>query len=54
MFSKKHYEKIAKIIRESENSKCAIAQELAKMFQADNERFSFQKFAKACGITTEV
>jgi len=50
-FSKKHYIAIAETIRNSENSKYAIAQELAKMFQEDNEKFSFKKFAKACGIT---
>jgi hypothetical protein len=50
-FSKKHYVAIAEIIRNSENSKYSVAQELAKLFQQDNERFSFAKFAKACGIT---
>jgi hypothetical protein len=50
-FSKRHYVVIAETIKNSENSKYAVAQELAKMFLEDNERFSFQKFAKASGIT---
>lgn len=50
-FSKRHYIAIAETIRNSKNSKYAVAQELANMFQEDNERFSFQKFAKASGIT---
>ena len=27
-----------------------VAQDLAKMFSEDNDRFDFQKFFKACGI----
>ena len=50
-FSKRHYIAIAETIKNSENSKYAVAQELAKMFSEDNERFSFKKFAKASGIT---
>jgi hypothetical protein len=54
MFTKKHYEAIAKLIKESTaQTKYQLAQDLAKLFQQDNERFSFKKFAKACGITTE-
>jgi hypothetical protein len=51
MFSKRHYEAIAKVIREAENSKYAVAEELAQVFQEDNKRFNFRKFAIACGIT---
>jgi len=50
-FSKRHYVAIAETIKNAENNKYAVAQELAKMFQEDNERFSFKKFAKATGIT---
>jgi hypothetical protein len=50
-FSKRHYEKIAQTIKESENSKFEVAKSLAEMLAEDNERFSFSKFAKACGLT---
>ena len=50
-FSKRHYIVIAEAIKNAENSKYAVAQDLAKLFAEDNERFSFQKFAKASGIT---
>jgi hypothetical protein len=50
-FSKRHYIAIAETIKNTENSKYEVAKNLAKMFFEDNEKFSFQKFAKACGIT---
>ena len=50
-FSKRHYIEVARVLRESKvQGKYEIAQELASMFQADNERFSFSKFYKAIGI----
>ena len=51
MFSKRHYEAIAKVIREAENTKYDVALKLAEVFQADNERFDFKRFAKAAQIT---
>jgi hypothetical protein len=54
MFSKRHYEKIAQLIKNSDaKTKYELAQDLAKLFQADNPRFSFKRFAQAVGITTE-
>ena len=51
IFSKRHYMAIAQCLRESKaEEKYVIAQELAQMFQRDNERFSFSKFSKAVGI----
>jgi ribosomal protein S24E len=51
MFSKRHYIAIAQCLRDSKVvGKYEIAQELAQMFQRDNERFSFSKFSKAAGI----
>jgi hypothetical protein len=51
-FSKRHYITIAETIKNSENSKYDVALKLAKVFQADNERFDFKRFAKAAQITT--
>jgi len=48
-FSKQHYEILANVIKTSEN-KHVLALRLAEIFQADNERFNFKKFAKASGI----
>ena len=51
-FSKQHFEALAKLIRESDaKTKYELAQDMAKLFSEDNERFSFKRFAKACGIT---
>jgi len=50
-FSKRHYIAIAQVIRNSESDKYTVAKNLAEMFQEDNERFDFKRFAKACGIT---
>jgi hypothetical protein len=48
-FSRRHYRAIAPIIRNAE-TKYQVAQDLAKMFSEDNDRFDFRKFFKACGI----
>lgn len=51
MFTKKHFEALAKLIKESDaNSKYQIAQDMAKLFSEDNDRFNVSKFYKACGI----
>jgi len=49
-FSKKTYVLVAQAIRESENTKIAVAKRLAEKFAEDNERFCLSKFAKASGI----
>ena len=52
MFSKQHFEALAKLIKESDaNSKFELAQDMAKLFSEDNDRFNVSKFYKACGIT---
>jgi hypothetical protein len=50
-FSKKTYVLVAQTIREAKDSKYDVAMRLAEKFQADNARFSFERFAKASGIT---
>jgi hypothetical protein len=52
MFTKQHFIALAKLIKESDaTTKYQIAQDLAKLFQEDNNRFSVSKFYKACGLT---
>ena len=52
MFTKQHFEALAKLIKESDaKSKFELAQDMAKLFLEDNERFNSAKFFKACGIT---
>ena len=52
MFTKRHFEAIATLIKNSDSqTKYEIAQDLAKLFQNDNDRFNGSKFFKACGIT---
>jgi hypothetical protein len=48
-FSRRHYRAIAEVILNSQSDKYVVAENLAKMFAEDNERFDFRKFAKACG-----
>jgi hypothetical protein len=52
MFTKQHFEALAKLIKTSDaKTKFEIAQDMAKLFSEDNERFNVQKFFKACGLT---
>ena len=52
MFSKQHFEALAKLIKTSDaKTKFELAQDMAKLFSEDNDRFSVSKFYKACGIT---
>ena len=52
MFTKRHFEVLAKLIKESDaKTKFELAHDLAKLFQEDNDRFNVSKFYKACGIT---
>ena len=54
MFTKQHFEALAKLIKTSEaKSKYEIAQDMAKLFSEDNDRFNVSKFYKACGILLE-
>jgi hypothetical protein len=52
MFTKQHFQALAKLIKESDaNSKYQLAQDMAKLFSEDNEKFNVKKFFSACGIT---
>lgn len=52
MFTKRHFEALAKLIKESDAiTKYELAQDMAKLFQKDNERFQVGRFFKACGLT---
>ena len=52
MFTKQHFETLAKLIKTSDaKTKFELAQDLAKLFSEDNEKFSSAKFFKACGLT---
>jgi hypothetical protein len=52
MFTKQHFEAIAKLSKASNaNTKYEFVQDLAKLFQEDNDRFNVSKFYKACGLT---
>ena len=54
MFSKRHFEAIAKLIKETDaSSKYQLAQELGDLFAEDNERFDVKRFFTACGFTLE-
>jgi hypothetical protein len=54
MFTKKHFEAIAKLIKESNaETKYGVAQDLAELFSEDNPRFDGARFFKACGILLE-
>jgi hypothetical protein len=51
MFSKQHYEILAKLIKESDaQTKYELAQDLAKLFSEDNPRFNTTRFFKAVGL----
>lgn len=52
MFTKQHFETLAKLIKETDaRNKYQLAQDMAKLFQSDNKNFNVQKFFKACGLT---
>jgi len=52
MFTKQHFIALAKLLKETDASnKYQLAQDMAKLFQADNEKFNVQKFFKTCGLT---
>ena len=54
MFTKQHFEALAKLIKTSDaKTKFELAQDMAKLFSADNEKFNVQKFFKASGLTME-
>ncbi len=51
MFSKQHFEKIAKLIKTSESeTKEGFISELVKLFALDNAKFKPEKFFEASGI----
>ena len=57
MFTKKHFEAVAKTIKaqDTENYDVfkavrEIARDMANMFQASNERFDRNRFMQACGF----
>lgn len=52
MFTKQHFEALAKLSRESTAStNSEFIQDMAKLFSEDNEKFNLQKFFKASGLT---
>jgi hypothetical protein len=52
VFTKQHFVAIAELIKTSDaKTKYELAQDLAKLFAEDNDRFNVSKFFKACGIT---
>jgi len=54
MFSKQHFEKIAKLIKNSKSeSKQGFISELVNLFALDNAKFKPYKFYKASGLTME-
>ena len=53
MLTRKHFQRVADIIRESEISgetEYWLAEEFSTFFEEENERFDAEKFAEACGI----
>ena len=54
VFTKQHFEALADLIKNTDaKTKFELAQDLAEMFQKDNEKFKAQKFFKACGLILE-
>ena len=55
--TRKNYEQIAKILKESEPSTDLglriVVFKMADMFKAENPSFIHEKFYEACGLTTE-
>ena len=54
-FSKKHYEAIAKVLKETDCQECGepslgVMEAIARMFKGDNERFDKRKFYKKCSL----
>ena len=55
MMTRKHFERIASIIRKFPYAKETLAKEFIQMFEEDNPNFDDERFIKACGIgITEV
>jgi hypothetical protein len=51
LFSKQHFEKIAKLIRTSESeTKQDFILDLVKLFACDNSKFNQSRFLKASGL----
>lgn len=51
MFTKRHYEAIARAIRQSE-TKIDLVANLMEIFKMDNSNFDSTKFLEACGEGT--
>ena len=49
MMTRKHYEKVAEIVKEA-TTRAKFAKELAEMFAEDNPRFDEARFYIACGV----
>jgi hypothetical protein len=52
MFTRRHYEAVARVLRDAaldDEARHALAQDFAAMFAADNPRFHAGKFREACG-----
>lgn len=51
MFTKQHFQALAKLIKESDaTTKQQLALDMAKLFSEDNPRFDSKKFFKASGL----
>ena len=50
MFAKRHYEAIAKILRENADWRPSLAWSLIGAFKSDNPRFDEDRFLKAVGL----
>lgn len=48
MFTKKHFEAVARILKETDAKE--LAAHFADMFEQDNPRFNRQRFMAACGF----
>ncbi len=54
MFTKQHFEKIAKLAVNSEaETKTEFLKEMASMFKADNQKFNTEKFFLKSGLTAK-
>jgi hypothetical protein len=55
VFTKQHFEKIAKLAVNSEaETKIQFLKEMASMFKADNQKFNTEKFFLKSGLDKEV
>jgi len=51
--TKKHYVKMAEVLRRFGNDNTKLISEICKVLKKDNPRFEKEKFLKACGMGKE-